>query len=143
MNRRHPKTLIVDDDADLAHALSIRLRAAGFEVHVSHSAGEASSVVLHQRPHVILLDIGMPGFTGFEFHDCLRFAERGRDIPIVYVSAHDTPANRMVAYRQGARAFVAKPYDWDELLTTIRDVIESSKFEVQSSALLSFSNFGL
>lgn len=120
-----PVIFILDDDAHLRHGLSLRLQSAGFEVLAATHPEAALSVVLHNRPDLILLDIDMPRFSGLDFHECLRATDRGRNIPIIYLSGAGSPPNRQDAFRQGARAFVAKPYNPDELLATIRGVLEA------------------
>jgi twitching motility two-component system response regulator PilH len=104
-------------------ALSVRLRKTGLEVLTCHNAHEAPQIVLRERPDVILLDIDMPHFTGLEVHECLRLAERTRRIPVIYVSGSISPIDRQVALRQGAKAFLVKPFETETLLETIRSVL--------------------
>jgi DNA-binding response OmpR family regulator len=118
------KLMIIDDDASIRQGLSLRLRSAGFEVFCSDHPETAIADVLRKRPDAILLDIEMPGFNGLDFHDCLKYTERGRDIPIIYLSGCGTPPNLEDAFRQGAHAFIAKPYEPELLVATIRGVIQ-------------------
>ena len=115
--------MIIDDDATLRRGLSIRLKAAQFDVVTAEHPDSALNLALRRRPDVILMDIEMPHFSGLDFHECLRVTERGRDIPVVYLSGVNSPSNLEDAFRQGARAFIAKPYDPHELLATIRGVL--------------------
>jgi len=117
------RILIVDDDRTMVLALSVRLRKTGLEVLTCHNAYEAPQIVLRERPDVILLDIDMPHFTGLEVHECLRLAERSRRIPVIYVSGSVSPIDRQVALRQGAKAFLVKPFETQALLETIRSVL--------------------
>ena len=119
------RILIVDDDRTMVLALSVRLRKTGLEVLTCHNAHEAPQIVLRERPDVILLDIDMPHFTGLEVHECLRLAERTRRIPVIYVSGSVSPIDRQVALRQGAKAFLVKPFETETLLETIRSVLNS------------------
>jgi twitching motility two-component system response regulator PilH len=117
------RILIVDDDRTMVLALSVRLRKTGLEVLTCHNAYEAPQIVLRERPDAILLDIDMPHFTGLEVHECLRLAERSRRIPVIYVSGSISPIDRQVALRQGAKAFLVKPFETQALLDTIHTVL--------------------
>lgn len=118
-----PTILIVDDDQALTRALALRLRGAGFEVVAAHSADEASRMAVQARPDLILLDIDLPHYSGLELHECLKFARRACTVPVVYLSGNDSLTNRAVAFQQGARAFLRKPYDPQQLLRTIQEVL--------------------
>ncbi len=118
-----PKALIVDDDRGLTTALAMRLRAAGFETLTANSADEASRFALREQPDVIIMDIDMPAYDGLELQECLKFAERGRNLSVIFLSGCDTESNRLKAIQQGAAAFVAKPYEWSSLRDTIHSVI--------------------
>lgn len=131
------KILVVDDDKALTKALSIRLRAAGFDVEVCNCAHDASGAVLQIRPVAIILDIDMPSYTGPEFHMCLQFSQRSRGIPIIYLSGHDTLENRRMAAQQGAVGFLTKPYDADELVVTLNSAIHMSAVYAQLPAIRS------
>jgi DNA-binding response OmpR family regulator len=128
-----PRILVVDDDRPSTLALSVRLRAAGYEVLTAHDAEAASRLALRQRPDLMLLDIDMPHYSGLELHECLQFSERGRKIPVVYVSGDDSLSNRMLAQQHGARGFVSKPYEPRDLLRTIENVLFSSAQPVCAS----------
>lgn len=115
--------LVVDDDQTLTIAIAARLQSAGFHVCISNNADDASRTAIRMKPAVILLDIDMPHYTGLEFHDCLKFADRGRSVPVIYLSGHDSDLNRRAAMEQGAAAFLTKPYDPVQLIETIRATI--------------------
>ncbi len=118
------RILIVDRDPEVTVALAARLRGLGFATDISHSSHNAMLLALRQRPDLIILDVDMPVFTGLEFHECLQYAGRCRDIPVVYLSASDSSTSRLVALRQGARAFLTKPFETRELLDVIDRILE-------------------
>lgn len=122
-----PTILLIDDDASLRHGLSVRLRSAGYEVRSAGHPDAAINSALLEPPDLIILDVHMPRFNGPEFHDCLRFTDRGRRIPVVYLSGSNTAESREAALRRGALAFLSKPYDPDELLATINKVLHASR----------------
>ena len=115
------KILIVDSDQAMTTALAVRLRGAGYVVLCSHGCEAAATVALRERPDLIVLDVDLPVFTGLEFHECLKVSGRSRDIPVIYLSANDSPASRLVALRQGAHHFITKPYDPPTLIAAIED----------------------
>lgn len=117
------RIMIIDDDAHLRAALAVRLRRARFEVIDSGSPEAAARIILHTPPDLILLDIDMPNYNGLDFHECLKYAERARHIPVVYLSGQSTPVFMEEAFRRGARAFIAKPYDPHELVAILRGVL--------------------
>lgn len=121
-----PKILVVDDERALTEAISIRLSAAGFVTLTANGADEASVIALHERPALILLDIDMPSYTGFEFQECLKFADRGKNIPVIMMSGLDTQVNRMLAFQFGATDFIRKPIEWSHLLKSIRGIEPTS-----------------
>ena len=123
------RILVVDDDRALVLALSVRLRAAGLEVLTCHSAHDASHIAVHERPDAILLDIDMPHFTGLELHECLNLAARSRHIPVIYVSGSVNPIHRQIAFRQGAKAFLGKPFEHQALLAMVHSVIDLDRSE--------------
>ncbi len=83
------RILVVDDDKALTQAMAVRLRHAGFEVSVCNSAHEASDIVVRYHPSVIILDIDMPGYTGPEFHQCLRGCVRSKIILVLAGESSD------------------------------------------------------
>lgn len=119
------RVLIVEDDGQVRRALEMRLRAAGLETIACAHPEEATLRILRERPDLILLDIGLPRFSGLEPHETLKCTDRGRDIPIVYLSGDASPANRRDAFRRGARAFVAKPFDSRELVATVLGILDA------------------
>jgi two-component system phosphate regulon response regulator PhoB len=117
------RIMIIDDDAQLRVALAVRLRGAHFEVLDSESPEAATPLILQNPPDLILLDIDMPNYSGLDFHECLKFAERARHIPVVYLSGQNSPVFIEAAFRRGARAFIAKPYNPHELVAVLRGVL--------------------
>lgn len=115
-----PTVIVVDDDEAIRKALSIRLGTAGFSVITCEHPHAAQPLVLHHRPDLLVLDIEMPRYSGLEFHECLAFSSRGRSIPVLYLTGKDGWDYRLRARKQGAAAFVTKPYDPEELVETVR-----------------------
>lgn len=120
------RVLIVDDDPDQLRALNIRLRASGYEVIVAADSVSAVSKARRETPHVILLDIGMPGGDGFQVMDRLRTVLQLR-IPVIVISAKEPSMNKERALQAGAVAYFQKPVDNVALLAAIRKALETPR----------------
>ena len=109
---------IVDDDALVRDALQGLLREAGFPAHAFASAEEFLASGEPRRFACLIADIRMPGMSGLELQSRLN-ADRIR-IPIIFITAHGDEHMRLQALRSGAVEFMAKPFDDDVLLDTVR-----------------------
>ncbi len=116
------KALIVDDDSSIRLALTIRLRAAGYDTSSAKDGFLAIEAIKQRRPDVILLDIRMPGIDGFEVNRRLKAAPEFSDIPVIFLSAHTNDAMRQQASETGGAHFFSKPYDAAKLIAAIEAV---------------------
>jgi two-component system KDP operon response regulator KdpE len=114
------RILIVDDDREIVRGLSVRLRAAGYEVLEAGDGTTALAAALGARPHAILLDICVPGMDGFEVLQQLRQHAETGEVPVVMLSAHVVDQVRARALAMGACCFLQKPYSSAELLSAIQ-----------------------
>ena len=115
-----PKTvLVVDDDRPMRALCRVSLEEAGFRVLEAAGGEEALELVRDERPDLILLDIMMPGISGWEVTSAL-LADRSTDqIPIIFISARRELADRVRAFGLGAQDYVTKPFDPTALATTV------------------------
>lgn len=116
------RILVVDDDAEDTKRLKAHLEDCGFAVTLAKDGGQAqASFVMHQ-PDLVILDLILPGESGYEV--CERLKQTNDAIPVVVVSAIDFADSRSLAERVGADAYVAKPWSKVELVQTIDDVAD-------------------
>lgn len=115
------KILVVDDDLPLRGMLSSVLRRSGFQVLIAGDGSEAQRVVALHQPHVILLDLMMPGMNGWEFLQALRETGYIAQSPVIVLSAH-LQKDPQVLLQMGVKAILPKPFNLDELLELIRTV---------------------
>jgi two-component system response regulator ArlR len=113
------KILIVEDDENIAKALSIRLKNVGYEVSVAPDALTGVENAVKKLPDLVLLDISLPAGSGF------TVAERIQSLiptstPLIFLTASKKPGLREQARELGAAAFFQKPYEWDDLLGAIQ-----------------------
>ena len=113
------KILIVEDDADLRLGCHVMLKANGYETFHAVDGLSAISAALKHRPDLILLDRGLPAGDGFVVLDRLRSSMHLSVTPVVVVSARNVHFNEEPALNAGAKAYVQKPWDDNELLAII------------------------
>jgi FixJ family two-component response regulator len=111
-----PEIAVVEDHEGLRRALVRLLQASGHEVRSYASAEELLASEERRRAACLILDVRLPGLSGFELHE--RLAAEGADVPVIYVTAHDDPAARERAAREGA-AFFLKPVERAPLLAAV------------------------
>jgi FixJ family two-component response regulator len=114
---------IVDDDDSMRSALQGLLKSARLPVQSFASAEEFLKSGQHQQIACLIADIRMPGMSGLELQAQLN-AKRCR-IPIIFITAHGDEKMRMQALRAGAVEFMAKPFNDEALLESVRAALES------------------
>jgi FixJ family two-component response regulator len=109
---------IVDDDRLIRRSLQRLLKSAGLKAKSFDSAEDFLDEGLHNGICCIILDIGLPGMSGFELHR--RLAAEPNRLPVVFISAHDEPEVENKATQAGAIAFLSKPFEDDALLNAVQ-----------------------
>ncbi len=113
------RLLIVDDDADLRHALEEQLALhPEFEVETAETAGAALASVALSAPDLVIMDVGLPDLDGREAVKLLR--REGYRRPIIVLTAHDSDADTVRGLDSGANDYVGKPFRFVVLLARIR-----------------------
>lgn len=109
--------LVVDDDPDILEALKMMLEDQGYIVKTANNGNILQFLDATQLPSVIILDVLLSGMDGREIAEKLRKKDETREIPIVMISANPSAATDCV--KRGANAFLAKPFEIDDLLQVI------------------------
>jgi CheY-like chemotaxis protein len=107
---RERRVLIVEDNADQAETLRLFLSLKGHRLEIAASGPAAIELARRQRPDVVLLDLGLPGFDGFEVARRLR-QEHGTTMRIIAVSAYASEADRRQSMEAGCELHLVKPAD--------------------------------
>jgi DNA-binding response OmpR family regulator len=113
---RRPLVLIADDDPDILMLISLTLERDGYEVIVAEDGFRAFEAALERVPHLVVLDLMMPGIDGCEVTRRLRAAEATKDVPIMIVTAFAEESQASNALDAGADAYMRKPFSPKELL---------------------------
>src|SRR6202049_3837104 len=118
--------LVVDDNLELRKALSLRLRANGYEVLLAGAALSATAAAVKQEPCLVILDLGLPCGDGFVVMERLQKNDSLASIPVIVLTGRDSEDTRNRTLQAGAVAFFQKPVDDDELLSAIRKALDLS-----------------
>jgi two-component system, OmpR family, KDP operon response regulator KdpE len=109
--------LLVEDDPNLARALAVALKSAGYRPILARNAAEGLRWFAHHAPDIVLLDLGLPDRDGL---DVIKDLRRRGTTPIIVLSARSAEAMKVAALDLGADDYVAKPFGLDELLARMR-----------------------
>jgi two-component system, OmpR family, response regulator len=135
------RVLVVDDDRNIADVLSMALRYEGYSVEVAGSGRAALKAASDFRPHIILLDVMLPDFDGFEVAG--RLADRRAEIPILFLTARDTTEDKVRGLTLGGDDYVTKPFSVEEILARIRTILRRVGLAQPDGRRLSFADLEL
>ena len=116
-----PLIAVVDDDQSVVKSLARMLRLAGYAVETFGSAGEFLAPRSTAPPQCLVLDVHMPEMSGLELQD--RLAAQESCVPVIFITAHDTPQTRERIRRAGGFGLLLKPFANEALLFAIREAL--------------------
>jgi two-component system KDP operon response regulator KdpE len=111
--------LVVDDEPRILNFLSTKLNAIGYDVLLAGNGKIALEKINTEEPDLVILDIIMPGMSGF---DVLKELRRFSSIPVIILSARDLPIDKVKGLRLGADDYLQKPFNVDELIARIESI---------------------
>jgi len=118
-----PRILVADDDPFLRDMLTLNLEAEGFQVATCADGEEARDLARASHPDLVVLDVMMPMRDGLAVLSSLKTNPSTRDIPVVLLTARATDADVWRGWQSGADYYLTKPFDLDELLAFIDQVV--------------------
>ena len=116
-----PLVLVVDDDPSLREFVRLNLESEGYTVREAASGEEALSAIEDQAPALVLLDVVMPGIDGWQMLQ--RMQERYGSIPVIMFSGQVDSTDASDAEERGARGFVGKPFDPQQLIERAKQLV--------------------
>jgi twitching motility two-component system response regulator PilH len=114
------KILLVDDSKTELHFLSDLLTKRGFSVRTAEDGEDAMRRLAEEKPDLILMDVVMPGQNGFQLTRAITRDARFTDVPVIMCTSKNQETDRVWGMRQGARDYIVKPVDADELMAKIK-----------------------
>ncbi len=114
------KILLVDDSKTELHVLSELLTKKGYKVRTAENGEEALKRLQEEKPDLILMDVVMPGQNGFQLTRAITRDPDFANVPVIICTSKNQETDRVWVMRQGARDYVVKPVNPDELLAKIK-----------------------
>lgn len=116
--------LLVDDEPGVREAVKAYLEDSGFTVTVASNAREAWTLIEHFTPNLVISDVMMPQVNGYEFLKQMRADERFALLPVIFLTARGMTGDRILGYQAGCDAYLSKPFDPDELVAIIENLLK-------------------
>ena len=135
------RVLVVDDEPSIVAVISMALRHHGFRVEAAASGQEALDQARRWRPHVMVLDVMLPDMEGFEV--ARRLSAEHVDVPILFLSARDTTADKVRGLTTGGDDYVTKPFSLEELIARLRNLLRRTGALQEVSSRLMFADLEL
>jgi chemotaxis family two-component system response regulator PixH len=119
-----PTALIVEDTLTEREIISGCVKRAGLSVATANSVEDATAKISSDRPDIIILDVVLPGRSGFEFCRELKGNPETSGIPVILCSTKGSDMDKFWGMKQGADAYIPKPVDQEELISTVKRLVK-------------------
>jgi DNA-binding response OmpR family regulator len=120
------KILIVEDDTEQLEVIRLSLKAAGFAIGTAANGTDALVKTRSISPDLIVLDLMLPGLNGFDVCKALRQDPATASVPIIMLTGMRSQFGRFAGFESGANAFLLKPFDSEELISKVEELLSRS-----------------
>ncbi len=117
------KVLVVDDEPNIVLSLEFLMEQAGFEVVTAEDGEQALARVNDSHPDLLLLDISLPGISGFDVLERLRGEAATAQLPIIMLTAHGRDVEREKGMALGADDYITKPFSTQSLVEKVKTLL--------------------
>ena len=124
MSQVSGKILLVDDEPGLREAVQAYLEDSHFNVDVASNANEGWDILEKNLPDLVITDVMMPQVDGYQFLQKLREEPRFKALPVVFLTAKGMTTDRIQGYQAGCDAYLSKPFDPEELVAIVNNLLE-------------------
>jgi len=119
------RVVVVDDEPTVGEAVRDLLAAEGYDVETPDDAQSALSELLRAAPDLVILDINMPGMSGWEFCSLLRRQSATRTVPVLFLTGRQDVRDRITAMQVGGSDYLAKPFGAEDLRRKVRSLLKT------------------
>jgi DNA-binding response OmpR family regulator len=121
------RVLLIEDEPNIIEAISFILSRDGWDVDTHANGRDAVDRVNERKPDLVILDVMLPGRSGFDILGDLRDQPETTDLPVLMLTARGQTKDREMAKRLGASCFMTKPFSNAEVLDIVRSLVEGQK----------------
>lgn len=118
------KVLVVDDEPNILLSLEFLMQQAGFDVTTAKDGETALQRISETEPSLVLLDISLPGISGFDVLEHLRKDERFTRLPVIMLTAHGREVEKEKGMALGADDYITKPFSTQALVQKVRNLLQ-------------------
>ncbi len=115
--------LLIEDEPNIIEAIRFILSRDGWRVSTHETGNDAAAVIARTAPDIVILDVMLPGRSGYEILDDLRADAATRELPVLMLTAKGQERDRRLAERAGASRFMTKPFSNSEVLAAMREMV--------------------
>ncbi|WP_295316827.1 response regulator [Roseobacter sp.] len=115
--------LLVEDEVNIIEAIRFLLSREGWTVDTHSDGSDAADVIRTRKPDIVILDVMLPGRSGFDILEELRSDAQTADLPVLMLTARGQSRDREMAEKAGVSRFMTKPFSNAEVLTAVRDLL--------------------
>ncbi len=126
--------LLVDDEPGIREAVKAYLEDSGFVVTVASNAREAWQLIEQSTPDLVISDVMMPQVSGYEFLKQMRADDRFALLPVIFLTARGMKSDRIAGYQAGCDAYLPKPFDPDELVAIVENLLKRAQSNLTNAA---------
>lgn len=131
------RVLVVDDDKNIAELISLYLSKEGYDTKKVYDGSEAIQAFLDYAPHLILLDIMLPGMDGY---DVCKEIRKTSHVPVIMLTAKGETFDKVLGLELGADDYIVKPFDTKELTARVKAVLRRSNLKQENKNKLEFTD---
>ncbi|WP_187428775.1 Transcriptional regulatory protein WalR [Roseobacter fucihabitans] len=117
------RVLLVEDELNIVEAIRFLLTREGWQVDTHSDGADAVEVIRARKPDLVVLDVMLPGKSGFDILEELRSNAQTADLPVLMLTARGQSRDREMAEKAGVSRFMTKPFSNTEVLTAVRDLL--------------------
>jgi two-component system, OmpR family, alkaline phosphatase synthesis response regulator PhoP len=128
--------LIAEDDHDIAELISHYVTKAGWSAHVTTAGDQALAYIRNHPVDVVILDLMLPGMSGFEVCQALRSERTTADLPVIMLTARTEEGDRVKGLDLGADDYISKPFSPNELVARVRAVVRRTRRDEPTDTVL-------